>query len=85
VKTVLPDGGYTVSANERPMPLIDGLVGSHRLHISEEGEQHRQGCSVHLENLAYWIGGNGLPRSAELRSKSAELVEVPDKTVEVDG
>uniref|UniRef100_A0A942Y809 ApeA N-terminal domain-containing protein n=1 Tax=Neobacillus citreus TaxID=2833578 RepID=A0A942Y809_9BACI len=120
VRTPLPGGGYAVSANERPMPLIYGLAGNQRITVQdaltlhsdarfglsdrpnyhrisgtrafvgvhlpeEEHQQLWQGCWAHLENFAYWSGADGVRRSAELRSKSADLVEVPDKTVEVDG
>lgn len=120
VRTAMPGGGYTVSANEQPTPLIYGRAGNHRITIQDaitlrsesffglsdrpsyhrisgtrafvgvhlpqhEANQLWRGCWVHLENFAFWYGANGVRRSAELRSKSAELFDVPDKRVEVDG
>lgn len=73
--------------SERPnFHRISGTRAFVGLHLpEEEHEQLWQGCWVHLENFAYWSGANGVRRSAELRSRSADLVEVLDKAVEVDG
>jgi hypothetical protein len=56
------------------------------VHLPEhEANQLWRGCWVHLESFAFWCGANGVRKSAERRSKSAELIDVPDKRVEVDG
>ena len=64
---------------ERPSyHRISGTRAFVGVHLPEhEADQLWQGCWVHLENFAFWCGANGVRSSAELRSESAELLDVP--------
>lgn len=55
------------------------------VHLASDKLDAWGGCWVQLENLAAWLASGSVRRSAELRSKFAELVDVEDQRVEVDG
>lgn len=55
------------------------------VHLAVDEPAAWQGCWVQLENLAPWLGPESIRQSAEIRSTSAELVSVADRSVAIDG
>lgn len=69
-------------------PRFHRIVGNRAfigVHLAPDAPNIWQGCWVHLENFGAWLGPNGVKLPRDSQASTAELIDVSDSSVQVDG